>query len=132
VAERVLVDTSAWIDALRQVGNPEVRATVRTLTVEGRAVLCDMVLLELWNGAQGPRDQKVLRDLERELPRVPTPPEVWATATDLSQTCRKAGLSVPVADLLIAACAEHHKLRVLHLDAHFDRIAQLRKVNGKP
>ena len=47
---RALVDTSAWIETLRRNGDPEVSASVRAATQEGRAVLCDLVLLELWNG----------------------------------------------------------------------------------
>jgi predicted nucleic acid-binding protein len=127
VPERLLVDTSAWIDALRRDGDPNIRTAVRTATAEGRAVLCDVVLLELWNGAHGAAEQRILRELEQELEKVSTPPAVWETAIELAQACRKAGLSAPATDLLIAACAEHHGLQVLHRDAHFDHIARVRR-----
>lgn len=83
MADRILVDTSAWIDALRRDGNPAVRSSVRAATAEGRAVFCDLVLLELWNGAHGPGEQRVLRELERDLKRSPLllpsgkPPPNW-------------------------------------------------------
>jgi predicted nucleic acid-binding protein len=130
MAGRVLVDTSAWIDTLRRDGDAEVRSAVRSATTDGRAVLCDMVLVELWNGAHGAKEQRVLRDLERELEKVETPPAVWEAATDLARACRKAGLSAPATDLLIAACAEHHGLQILHRDAHFDQIARVRRSGG--
>lgn len=50
--ERFLVDTSAWIETLRANGDAAVRARVRELAVDDRAVLCDMVRVELWNGAR--------------------------------------------------------------------------------
>ena len=97
------------------------------MTLEGRAVLCDMILLELWNGAQAGNQQRLLRELERDLDKVPTPAAVWETASDLAQTCRAAGVSVPATDLLIAACAEHHGLEILHCDSDFDHIARVRQ-----
>ena len=130
MADRILVDTSAWIDALRRDGNPAVRSSVRAATAEGRAVFCDLVLLELWNGAHGPGEQRVLRELERDLEKVPTPPAVWEAASELARACRKAGVTAPATDILIAACAEHHKLEILHHDAHFDYIARARRQHG--
>lgn len=127
MAGRILVDTSAWIDALRRDGDPEIRASVRAATAEGRAVLCDLVLLELWNGARGASEQRILRDLERDLEKVPTPPAVWDAACELARNCRKAGVSVPATDVLIAACAEHHRLDILHRDSHFDHVARIRR-----
>jgi predicted nucleic acid-binding protein len=126
VTDRVLVDTSAWIETLRRNGDPEVRASVRAATREGRAVLCDLVLLELWNGAQGADEHRVLRELELTIEKVPTSPAVWEMASELARICRRAGVSAPVTDILIAACAEHHRLGLLHRDAHFNHIARVR------
>jgi predicted nucleic acid-binding protein len=126
MARRALVDTSAWIETLRRNGDPEVRASVRTATREGRAVLCDLVLLELWNGAQGADEHRILRELELTIEKVPTSPAIWELACELARMCRKAGITAPATDVLIAACAEHHKLEILHRDAHFDQIARVR------
>ena len=126
MADRVLVDTSAWIETLRRNGDADIRASVRAATREGRAVLCDLVLLELWNGAQGADEQRILRELELTVEKVPTSPAVWEAASDLARNCRRAGVSAPATDILIAACAEHHRLEILHRDAHFDHIARVR------
>ncbi|MEE8587365.1 MAG: PIN domain-containing protein [Acidobacteriota bacterium] len=122
-AGRVLVDTSAWIDALRSDGDPGVRASVRAVTTEGKAVLCDMVLLELWNGARGDAEAKVLVQLERDIEKVATTAEVWSAAMEMARACRRRGVTVPATDLLIAACAEEYGLSLLHRDSHLDLIA---------
>jgi len=119
---KALVDTSAWIETLRSDGDQTIRDMVVELTTEGNVVLCEMVLVELWNGAQGPSEQRMLRDLSDELERVPTTNEVWELAFDFAQTCRRKGLTVPATDLLIAACASYHDLRIVHADQHFDRL----------
>ncbi len=123
---RVLVDTSAWIDALRRDGDREVRAAVQSVMAEGTAVLCDMIRVELWNGARGKAEQEMLRGLERELECVATSREVWEAAVELARACRRKGVTPPATDLLIAACADHHGLGLLHHDRHFDEIARAR------
>ncbi len=121
---RVLVDTSAWIDALRKDGDPEIRGAVRTLVAQGAAVFCDMVLLELWNGARGDEEADLLSELQRDLECVPITADTWLRAMELARACRTRGLTIPATDLLVAACAETHALSLLHHDAHFDLLAR--------
>ncbi len=124
-SRRFLVDTSAWIEALRTNGDPAVRARISSLTADDAVVLCDQVRLELWNGARTPADQRLLRNLEQQLDIVPTSPEVWMLACDYARAARGQGLTLPAADLLIAACATHHGLGLIHQDAHFDHLARI-------
>ena len=121
---RLLVDTSAWIDTLRKDGDPVVRSQVTAAVTAGTAVLCDLVLLELWNGARGTAEMEMLQDLERDLETVETTPAVWAAAREMARTCRQRGITVPATDLVIAACAESHGLSLLHRDRHFTAITQ--------
>ena len=51
----ILVDSSSWIHFLRPDGDAVVRARVSQALREGEACWCDMVRLELWNGAGGER-----------------------------------------------------------------------------
>ncbi|HEY6322910.1 MAG TPA: PIN domain-containing protein [Thermoanaerobaculia bacterium] len=122
-SQRCLVDTSAWIETLWASGDQAVRSRVSTLTADDRVVLCDQVRLELWNGAAGAEQRRLLRNLEEHLGTVPTTPEVWALARDIARSLRDRGVTVPAADVLIAACARHHGLGLIHRDAHFDLIA---------
>lgn len=122
-ASRVLIDTSAWVDALRSDGSPEVREKVRAATIEGTAVLCDMVLLELWNGARGDAEGHFLMHLQNEIEIVETSPQVWRSAQELARGCRSQGITIPATDLLIAACARTFGLVLLHNDRHFDLLA---------
>jgi predicted nucleic acid-binding protein len=122
--ERVLIDTSAWVEALRLGGDTTTRAAVTEATVDGRAAICEPVLLELWNGAGSARDRDLLRGLERDLTALATTQEVWALARGLASRCRAAGVTVPAIDLLIAAHARHHGADLLHRDRHFDQIAR--------
>ena len=46
----VLIDTSVWIDALRQAGPASRRAELAILMEKGEAARCAVVRLELWTG----------------------------------------------------------------------------------
>jgi len=115
-----LVDTSSWIESLRPGGDQEVTGRVRALLAAGSAAWCPVVRLELWNGARGEHEKRVLREMERQLVELAIPPAVWAQAFDLARKSRAAGETVPPVDILIAACATHHGVGLEHCDAHFD------------
>ena len=120
----VLVDTSAWIETLQSNGDAKIRASVKATVMAGEAVLCDLVILELWNGARGEAETGILREIERNLDIAPTTPKVWRFAQQFSVNCRSRGWTVPATDLLIAACAEAHGLDLLHCDKHFTAISE--------
>jgi predicted nucleic acid-binding protein len=75
-----LVDTSAWIHSLRADGDADVRGRVERLLRGGEACWCPMVALELWNGARGDHEKRVLRDLEAQLPTLDITSQVWSRA----------------------------------------------------
>jgi predicted nucleic acid-binding protein len=115
----ILVDSSSWIHFLRPSGDPAVRTRVEAALSAGEAAWCPFVRLELWNGAGGERDRKVLRAFEEVLPELPIDDEVWAAARDLARRARSGGMSVPAADVLIAACARRHGARLETADTDF-------------
>jgi predicted nucleic acid-binding protein len=121
----ILVDSSSWIHFLRPDGDPGVRARVEAALTAGLACWCPLVRLELWNGAGGEREKRVLRDFERLIPELAITPAVWDGAHELARRCRAAGITVPATDLLIAACAKHHGATLEHADADFDLVAEV-------
>lgn len=120
-----VIDTSAWIEMLRAGGRSDVRQRVNGLLVSGAACTVPMVRLELWNGARGDMEKRALRVFEDSLPELEMNAEVWDEACELARLARSAGLTVPAADILIAACAKHHGADVETIDAHFSELENL-------
>ena len=114
----------SWIHFLRPDGDPSVRDRVDGWLRGGHARWCSVVRLELWNGAGGERERKVLREFERLLPELEITPAVWDEACDLARRCRARGVMVPATDLLIAACARCHEAHLEHSDGDFEAIAR--------
>lgn len=119
----ILVDTSAWIEFLRDTGSP----TCERLDVllDNDIAVCDPVRMEVLAGA---RDEHHLADLRGLLARatfVATGPPDYEHAAGLYRTCRRSGETVrKLIDCLIAAVAIRAEVSVLHADADFDVLAR--------
>jgi len=120
-----LIDTSAWIELFRSKGNVATAAQIRDLQVQNRAVWCEMVRLELWNGARGDREAAALQKVQATTILLPTTAEVWVLADQLARKARLSGKTFPPSDLLIAACARVHGAEIVHRDKHFDLLKAL-------
>jgi predicted nucleic acid-binding protein len=121
----ILVDTSSWIHMLRPSGDKAVRARVEKALQSGEACWCAIIRLELWNGAGGSREKKVIRDFERLLPELAVTDVVWEVACDLARRARAAAVTIPATDLLIAACAQHYAADLETVDSDFALLATL-------
>jgi predicted nucleic acid-binding protein len=121
----VLVDSSLWVHQLRKGGDLAKRERVNSLLQSGVAAWCPPVRLELWRGVTNDAERKTLRRYEALLPGYAISPAVWDRAVRLADRGRAAGVTVPLADLLIFACAQEHGLDLAHDDAHFEQLAKL-------
>jgi predicted nucleic acid-binding protein len=118
-----LIDTSAWIEFLRDTGSPTCKRVDRLLAQE--TVVCDPVRMEVLAGA---RDERHLADLRGLLARstlVATESVDFEAAAALYRACRAGGETVRrMIDCLIAAVAIRNDVPVLHADADFDVLAR--------
>jgi len=121
----VLVDSSLWVHQLRKGGEPAKRDRVNALLQSGLAGWCPPVRLELWRGVTNDAERKTLRQYEAVLPDYGISPDVWERAVRLADRGRASGMTVPMADLLIFACAKVHGLELAHDDVHFEQLATL-------
>ena len=121
----VLVDSSLWVHQLRKSGDPLKRDRVNALLENGEAAWCSAVRLELWRGVTSDNERKTLRRYAALLPDYEISTDIWERAIRLADRGRASGVTVPLADLLIFACAKVHGLEIAHDDAHFDELATL-------
>jgi len=126
-----LIDTSAWIEYLRQTGsrtNFEVRRMLNN-----DAQICDVIRMEILAGA---RDQQHVAQLEKLLARaatIKTEPVDYDNAAAIYRACRKLGVTIRAQiDCLIAAIAIRTNTKIIHHDSDFDAIAQVTKLKIHP
>lgn len=110
---------------------PRVREVIEPLLVTGRIATCGIVDLELLYSASGPDTYSNLATALRAMPRALLSEAIAERALFVQAVlaAKSRHRSVPLPDLLIAACAEEAGLIVLHYDTDFDRIAA---ITGQP
>ena len=119
----ILVDTSAWIEFLRDTGSPVCQRVDDLLATE--IATCDVVRMEVLAGAHDEQHLQQLRRLLARASTLPTEPVDYDAAAALYRTCRQRGHTVRrLIDCLIAAVAIRGNVPVLHRDADFDILAQ--------
>jgi len=119
----VLVDTSAWILALKPGPSDRVRGVIDGLLAGGRIAIIPIIRLELLGGA---RSQAEFQRLDRRLGalhQLALAKAEWDESAALAFSLRRAGLTVPYTDVIIAAAAILHGMTLIHADRHFDLIA---------
>jgi predicted nucleic acid-binding protein len=123
-----LADKSALT---RSDTRPQVREVIEPLLLAGRIATCGIVDLELLYSAPSPATYHELAEVLQAMPRVPVTESVVDRALEVQLLLadQSQHRSVPLPDLLIAACAEAAGLTVLHYDADYERIAAL---TGQP
>ena len=120
-----LVDTSAWIHALRRDGDSKVRTVVGNLLESGDAAVCDLIAVELLNGARGKRERAALEELLESVRILSIDAEVWNRARALAAACREDGTTVPTTDIVIFACGSRWNTGVVHADRHFEMLQKV-------
>jgi predicted nucleic acid-binding protein len=101
------------------------RRRVNALLEAGEAAWCAPVLLELWRGVTNDAERKTLRRYEAVLPDYEITAETWTRAIHVADRGRAAGVTAPLADLLVFACAKLNDLEIEHDDEHFEALAKL-------
>ena len=121
---RTLVDTSVWIRHFSANDSLDLRA----LCSIDRRFVCLPVYQEI---LQGVRDEATFRRMRDALDAAnivddPLPRDRYLEAVQLFRAACRQGLTVRSSvDCLIAACAIHHDLMVLHSDRDFAALARV-------
>ncbi|HCZ49083.1 MAG TPA: VapC toxin family PIN domain ribonuclease, partial [Gammaproteobacteria bacterium] len=117
----ILVDTSVWVDFLRERPTPEAEWLDRNLGVEG-LVVGDLILAEVLQGFKEDRGFNEAKRLLARLDQVDICGAALAVeAAQNYRRLRRAGITVRgTVDVLIATRCLVDGLRLLHSDRDFD------------
>lgn len=119
----ILVDTSAWIEFLRDTGSPTCLRVDEALG--GEIAICEAIRMEvLAGGRDGPHMDGLRRLLARAV-MISIEPGDFDHAAALYRVCRRRGETVrKLIDCLIAAVAIRADVPVLHNDSDYETLAR--------
>jgi predicted nucleic acid-binding protein len=110
----ILTDTSVVVDFLR-TADPK----LRHLIVVNNAAICGVTRAEILHGARNPAHrQRLLRALNL-FHQVPFPDLLWDDVGDHLAALRAAGVTVPLADVIIATVAIANDIELWTRDQQF-------------
>lgn len=121
----ILVDTSVWIDWLRQGARPASKRLDRLID-EDDIVLAPVVVQEILQGARGAEQLAELRAYFDDQPMLWPSIKTYADAGGLYARCRWAGITPRSPhDCLIAQLAVEYRVPLLHDDKDFTMLARV-------
>ena len=118
-----LVDTSAWILALRKKPNEAVKGRVDELLAGGLVHTTGIITVELLGGVRSEAEYERLSARLGSLRRIEATEAVWDLAAELPFNLGRCGVTVPATDAVIAACALTRQAVLVHADGHYDQLA---------
>lgn len=118
----VLIDTSAWIFALRKKPLLSLKDRVDHLLGMDIVFTFGMIRLEILGGTKTKGEFDRLKNRLEALNEIPADTELWERASELAFDLKRKGLTIPYTDILIASAAIRSKAILLHADSHFDII----------
>ena len=115
----ILVDTSAWIEFLRDTGSPVCERVQDALA--GEIAVADPIRMEVLAGARNEQHLVQLRRLLARCTQFHADPTDYEQAAILFRQCRANGETVrKLIDCLIAAIAIRNRIALLHQDVDFE------------
>jgi predicted nucleic acid-binding protein len=109
----VLVDKSAYVRGVEPAEEDEL-------------CLCAVTRLELLYSARSKRDFERLEDDLAEFRDLRMDAQTFTMAISAQRQLAAGGKHrVPIADLLIASCAQQHSAEVAHADRHYEALARV-------
>lgn len=124
----VLVDSSLFIQLLRQQRDPAVELTSRARRMD--LATCGMVQVEVLRGVRVARLRDALRRFMSVMLYAATDFKTWDAVADMAWQLDRKGVTLPAQDLIIAACAQRLDAAVLTLDHHFNDIPNVRVISS--
>lgn len=121
---KVLVDTSIWIDYFKQ-GDSETAQTLSDLLKADQVVTAGVVIAELLQGAKSDKQVKELESLYEALPVLLESEKTWLDIGKMARSLRESGIIAPLTDLLLAQLAIENNCQLFSRDHHFDQIPDL-------
>jgi len=122
----ILVDTSVWIEILRDKTGRVIKAFQERIGPE-YYVLSRFNQLELLQGARGEKEWALLEDYLSNQYYLEADNHTWRAAARIYFELRRKGVTInsPV-DCCIAQIAIEHGIILLHRDKDFERISRIR------
>ena len=123
-AEKILVDTSIWIDYFQNQFSP-ISEVVERILSEDEVYVPIIVIAELIQGAKSSKEIAVIEDFLEAFHIIDQKKDSWIKAGRLSYDLKKQGKTIHLLDCYIAVIAQEFGCKIFTLNRHFKDIQKI-------
>ena len=126
-AERILIDTSVWIEYFRDESST-VADKVDQILSKDSVFVPKIVIAELMHGAKAEKELSVIRDFLDAFQIIDQKEDSWIKAGKLAHALKKRGKTIHLIDCYIAIIAKDFGCKIFTLNRHFKDIQKVLKI----
>lgn len=120
--DKILIDTSAWIEFFRKKDSP-ISSRLKEYLKLNQACYAGPIAVELYQGAKTRREVELIDQLLETIHYVDITGSHHHHAGEIGRRAARSGKIFSTVDLILAVLAHDEKLRLLSLDTHFKDIS---------
>jgi len=128
VTDKIIIDTSVWIESFRPGSGKSFQRLVKDLIVQNLVLMPGIIRTELLRGTKTKREYNQLNQMLKGLAYLAVRDDFWERLSEFSFQLFRKGVVVPLTDTYIALLCIENQASVLHRDKHFDMIANKTKL----
>lgn len=117
-AEKILIDTSVWIEYFRNKSSP-IADRVDKILDEDEVCVPKIVIAELMQGAKSTKELSIIRDFIEAFNVIDQRDDTWIKAGRLSYNLKKKGKNIHLLDCYIAVIAQENGCKIFTINRHF-------------
>lgn len=122
--DRILIDTSAWIESFKKTGNKNLQQLIIKSIDSSQVATTNIIILELLQGCRDKREYAEMKLRLESLELLLANGKVWNIAYNAGYNLKKNGITVPTIDLIIASIAKAYDYTLIHHDRHFKLVTK--------
>jgi len=112
-AERILIDTSVWIEYFRKKSSPITELDDKILT-EDEVYVPKIVISELMQGAKSQKELSIIEDFFDAFHIIDQKEDSWIKAGKLSYALKKKGKNIHILDCYITIIAQEYGCKIFY------------------
>ncbi len=125
----IIIDTSAWLLALRKEFHPVIKERIEKILLESEVAVTGIIILELLGGTKTENEYYRLKSRLDSLYYIEADKSLWNNSSRLAFDLRRKGITISFTDIFIAASTINTNAKLIHADSHFELISQHTELN---
>jgi predicted nucleic acid-binding protein len=126
----LLIDSSVYIDWMRK--RREFIPEILRLQPANPVLICGIIEAEVARGILAAKQRDRFLEFTRLLERIETDTQLWTETSLLAWNLDRKGMTLPLTDIAIAACAKKTGAVLVTLDSDFQKIPGLKTLSRLP